>query len=512
MASLTATREAIDEAVSEQINALLKKDLPLSALITSSNTNDSKYLPGNQGGNLVQKWVSIKSTTSTMEQTTNDVTVVFLAVKTYNTEQTAQIKKALSESLNNDEKQCPIKISSNGTILFKNNEKIINESIPSSGKEKNWDDIDDNYYSINILSWDSEKVISSSLRYILWLNEDKKSYSLLYNPIHRTSFRNYYIQSLRGGGIDIDGLPVPDSQIYNAITGYCNAFIVKGKAVTSGPTTTAQKPEIYLDPFCGIIMDRISYILNTTLNNSITSDWYKKHYWQDNKVKDALIDFYSNRFKLDGNFKSFQCSGLRDKYSLYKFGTINSLYSETGNDSFLSQYNKLNMAYINGTTLNSSEEAYEHLLTGKTSDCTQPDVINCNLLLITSVGSISGNTISGCEDLEKNFSGTPDTKPGTPDTKPGTPDTKPGTPYTKPGTPYTKPGTPYTKPIYGDASKALSEKLKWLKQKSMYIYILIAILIVLIIGLSIYFFTRKSPTVITKPLEAISAFGRYIYR
>ena len=505
MTSLTAARAEIDEAVSEQINALLKKDLPLSALITSSNTNDSKYLPGNQGGNLVQKWVSIKSTTSTMEQTKNDVTVVFLAVKTYNTEQTAQIKKALTESLNNDEKQCPIKISSNGTILFVNtNSIIINESIPSSGKEKNWDVIDDYYYNHNILSWDSKKVISSSLRYILWLNEDEKSYLLLYNPIHRTSFRNYYIQSLRGGGIDIDGLPVPDSQIYNAITGYCNAFIVKGKAVTSGPTMTAQKPEIYLDPFCGIIMDRISYILNTALDNSITSDWYKNHYWQDNKVKDALIDFYTNRFKLDGNFKSFQCSGIRgDKYSLYKFGTINSLYAETGNDSFLSQYNKLNMAFINGTTHNRSEEAYDYLLNGKTSDCPVGDVTNCDVLLITSVGSISGNTISGCENLEKAFN---DSK------SPGTPDTKPGTPDTKPSTPDTKPGTPYTKPIYGDASKALSEKLKWLKQKSMYIYILIAILIVLIIGLSIYFFTRKSTTVITKPLEAISAFGRYIYR
>ena len=202
MAKTLSKPAEYDAFVSPKLDDILKTDVALKALITSSNAISTSNIPINMNNNtLVQNWVWIKTNTSSMydftygdkpvEEEVKNGYAVFLSVKTYTKEQTAMIQTELNDASNNNIKKCPIIISSYGTINIKSKNKTIpNENNPLSGKETdNYNSgPDENYYVSNTLSWDSNNVISNDLKYILWFNENLKLYHLLYNPIHRVGF------------------------------------------------------------------------------------------------------------------------------------------------------------------------------------------------------------------------------------------------------------------------------------------------------------------------------------
>jgi len=89
-----------------------------------------------------------------------------------------------------------------------------------------------------IIYYDENSIISPNLKYILYLVKDgtTENYKLLYNPIHRKSFLNYYNSQ------PDDTFGATSDLALNVFPNYCNSFLMNdGKA--------------YLDPSCNTFID-----------------------------------------------------------------------------------------------------------------------------------------------------------------------------------------------------------------------------------------------------------------
>lgn len=124
------------------------------------------------------------------------------------------------------------------------------------------------YYKDNNLGYrtTSNVVFTANLKYILY-KDSTSTWYLLYNPLHRQSFKNFY-QSIPQGSFLSSGFPVTndDSSGLNlqAVFGdYCSAFI---------DTTLNNKP--FLDPTCGCIKSLTTCEQNALLGgvNSVFPD------------------------------------------------------------------------------------------------------------------------------------------------------------------------------------------------------------------------------------------------
>ena len=113
MAKTLSKPAEYDAFVSPKLDDILKTDVALKALITSSNAIS---FPKNMNDNtLVQNWVWIKTNTSSMydftygdkpvEEEVKNGYAVFLSVKTYTKEQTAMIQTELNDASNNNIKK-----------------------------------------------------------------------------------------------------------------------------------------------------------------------------------------------------------------------------------------------------------------------------------------------------------------------------------------------------------------------------------------------------------------------
>ena len=581
-------------SVQNSIDQILNSDIALKMLV--KNTNGLPSLDASKSNNIWgYKWIDIPTNTDTMlgfkigdpiKTLQMNEKITFLVLQKYNQAKTSEIVAALS--LGN--KTSPgIKFSSNGTIII-DNKLSNNYSNPSSKAGDVSKVVEEKYYNSNLLSWDNKKIFSDNLKYILWFNDTDNLFYLLYNPVHRANFKQYYRLSLLSGEINISGEPVGDSDFHKVITKYCNAFIVKGKQLADQNNARLIYPEIYSDPFCGVLMDRVTTVLNSALVSSITSDYFKNKYWKENVNRDVLIAHFEAQNLKPGNYHSWACPFAGTSGSLRDFAQSREFLSESKNQSFIADVVRLDI-YEHTSSFTSAQAAYNYLLNSDDSlpPCGTGTTINCNQILIANYGNVSGNQLtSECSsqivETEKIVPGavsaankvppvnpvtqvTPlasitDTTTNTTPTTSTTPTTKitnttstpnaattpvgklPNiTPVTqqKPASPPTNPqptqnttqpsGTRGSEGLQPTINTNIQAKNSIFKDwKPLYTYIIVAILVV-IIGISVYFLISKSRvtpantitntsvntntgnvTSSTAPLEAISAFGRYRYR
>lgn len=569
-------------SVQNSIDQLLNSDIALKMFVKDANGLPRPSLDASKSNNIWgYKWIDIPTNTDTMlgfkigdpiKTLQMNEKITFLVLQKYNQAKTSEIATALS--LGN--KTSPgIKFSSNGTIII-DNKLSNNYSNPSSKAGDVSKVVEEKYYNSNLLSWDNKKIFSDNLKYILWFNDADNLFYLLYNPVHRANFKQYYRLALLSGEVNISGEPVGDSDFHKVITKYCNAFIVKGKQLAEQNNARLTYPEIYSDPFCGVLMDRITTVLNSALVSSITSDYFKNKYWKENVNRDVLIAHFEAQYQKPGNYHSWACPFSGTSGSLRDFAQSQSreFLSESKNQSFIADVVRLDI-YEHTSSFTSAQAAYNYLLNSDDSlpPCGTGTTINCNQILIANYGSVSGNQLtSECSsqivETEKIVPGavssankvppvnpvtqvtpleqitdtttntTPTTKirnttstPNASTTPVGKlPNILPVTQQTPASTPANPPSQNTTQPSGTRGSEGLQPTINTNIQsknsifkdwKPLYTYIIVAILVV-IIGISVYFLIRKSRVtpantitntsnvpISTAPLEAISAFGRY---
>ena len=556
-------------SIQNSIDQLLNSDIALKVLV--NNTNDPPGLDTAKSNNIWgYKWIDIPTNTDTMlgfkdgdpiKSVVKDKKITFLVLQKYDQAKTNEISEALS--LRNA-KSPGIKFTSNGTIIIENSVTAGsvklhgNYSNPKSNTGDVAKTVEETFYNGNLISWDNKKIMSEDLKYILWFNDNDNLFYLLYNPIHRTNFKQYYRLSLLTGEVNTSGEPVGTLGFHKLITKYCNAFTVDGKHLISQYTSRMVYPEIYLDPFCSVLMDRVTTVLNSSIAGSITSSYWKNYYWKETKTRDKLIDLFARESLKPGNYHSWACAFRGGTPgSLKSFASSKEFFSEIKNNTFIADVARLDInAHTRGYT--SAQAAYNALLIADENlpECGTGTTINCNLVLIANYGDISGNTNSNeCMDKISNafpdgsaFGRPPNEQPPNvtsglenpldeqpPNVTSGLenpPGKKPSNvtsglenpPGKKPSdiTPLVS-GTKGPNGLQPVINTDIIAKTSIFKDwKPLYTYILVAIL-VFIIGISVYFLISKSKITTmntntssvplsTAPLEAISTFGRYRYR
>ena len=152
----------------------------------------------------------------------------------------------------------------------------------------------------NVYYISSKIVINPTLNYILYTEDAIPSstsiYYLLYNPIHRESFQDYYRSLLEStGSWDDDDLLLYDpgeSQGYQdsdiqlldpelkapsyktIISKYCNAFKILGNVMANG-----QIAEHYADPSCNMALSKEDAVLAFILGSNYTQATLARKYW-----------------------------------------------------------------------------------------------------------------------------------------------------------------------------------------------------------------------------------------
>ena len=245
--------------------------------------------------------------------------------------------------------------------------------------------VESNYIDRNMYSWSSKFFISTSLKYILYYNTNNNKYYLCVNPLHSRGFKEYY--KLKIDDINsIDQLMDYGAAFRKntpemiAITKYCNAFTLTGKKRVADAEAlyNANGPEIYLDPFCGVLIDKNTAALNRYYNTNITSYYYKNRFFKTQKVAKEMVKLITDLYNGSGGSIPFACP-VND-ISLYSLGNSLGVLSDS-TDSFLNEYGNLS---INKFT-NKSDKFTKN-------DCGRPNVTNCTVLYIADVVSGSNTT------------------------------------------------------------------------------------------------------------------------
>jgi hypothetical protein len=424
--------------VQNSIDRLLDSDLALKVFV--KNKSGSPNVDYTKSNNVWgYKWIDIPTNKDTMigfkvgdpvktVPDPNNEKITFLVLQKYDQAKTNEITAALNSGTN---KFPGIKFSSNGTIIIDN--KIISNFSNQRSSSKTGDtykNVNEAFYAGNLLSWDSKKIFSQDLKYILWFNDTDKLFYLLYNPIHRPNFKKYYRLSLLNGEINISGEPVGNSEFHDVIVKYCNAFTVKGKELVNQYNARLIKPDVYSDPFCGVLVDRITTILNSALVSSITSSYFKNNFWLHNTTRDVLIAYFEDEDKVPGNHHSWACPFRGTVGSLRDFAIDREMMSEVQDKTFIADLVRLDIK-AHTSAFTTAQSAYNFLLT--TTDelpaCGTGTTINCNQILIANYGDIKGNELtSNCSsrlvETEKKIPGASDRNKVPPVTQVTKPDTQ----------------------------------------------------------------------------------------
>ena len=253
----------------------------------------------------------------------------------------------------------------------------------------------------------SKVVINPKLNYILYTKDTLPSetsiYYLLYNPIHRKSFQDYYRSLLEYDAPDdswTNGIllnPGPnkgyqDSNIQtdqnvtaigykNIISRYCNAFRIPGEILSNG-----QISEHYADPSCNMALSPDDAVLAFTLGANYTQATLARKYWAH---RPDGSDGYSGYQTAKADFK--KTTGPTDSYwpcpdknsvlisSPYDFCRNTGIVGG-GSKSFM---NVLTNAYINNIpSISSVQNPLNRGVTGNTNDVqcklTSVQIVNCN--------------------------------------------------------------------------------------------------------------------------------------
>ena len=396
-------------SVQNDIDQLLNTDMALKVLIKNkygAPTNDITKSNNVWG----YKWIDIPTNKDTMlgfkvgdpiKTTQFNEKITFLVLQKYNQAKTAEIAAALSivNTTSMENISSPrIKFSLNGTITI-DTKTHVNFSNPGSKTGDTSTDVNVSFYAGNLLSWDTKKIFSEDLKYILWFNDADSLYYLLYNPIHRENFKKYYRLSLLNGQVNISGDPIGNSEFHDVIVKYCNAFTVKGRRANMTQTERLSNPDIYSDPFCGVLMDRVTTALNSVWAMSITSSYYRNSFWPKTTTRDTLIEEIEKQIRKPGNYHSWACPFRGTAGSLVDFANSRNFFSQLAKKSFIADLARLDIA-AHTSPHTTAQSAYNYISTPTTNSddrlppCGTGTTVNCTQILIANYGNVEGNQLS----------------------------------------------------------------------------------------------------------------------
>lgn len=444
----------------------------------------------------------------------NDI-INFFAIKRFSPEESKDIYNALTESMASGKGTGRnIIFDSHGNFAFwdGNTNKILrNPIIPpnnrkSDGQLNAKDGADlfttHNKFMVgtNIYYYNNRMIANPKMTYFILTKDvvpsENSIYYLVYNPIHRKKFQEYYthllgyegvwrgnklvktignrgyqnkpintVPSVSGG----QGLVAPS--FINIAARYCNAIKIGGDTLANG------KPgEHYADPTCNFILseDDANLALITGKNHTQSNMAYEKYAPINGTVADAKVSFLnSRRVLLNGPGNSqlhWPCkdSHPKDQQTSLSFAENSGLLFENST-SFV---NVLGNAYINnfGTTLTSQNNA---LNVGGENFNRQPGCTarSLNITSCTNVIEIGGDA-RGNDFAMQNACGMQRPEP-----EPVTPVTPGGGTVNIGGDPF-KP-KPTTRPSVSDddSSEATDNNT---------LYIIIAVLLTIITGLFLF--------------------------
>ena len=249
--------------------------------------------------------------------------------------------------------------------------------------------IPDSYIRNNMYSWSENFFISTNLKYILVYDDSESKYYTCINPLHSRGFKNYYklnILKNQDSAFDYGAAFKEDTPAMRAITGYCNAFIVDGQYDIKQTGAIEQKPRVYLDPFCGLLIDKKTQQLNRHYNTNIVSYYYKNAFFKDQSIGKKLTDLIFETYDKEG-IQQFTCPDTRNG-SPYTLASGLKLLDDKYNDSFLWEYASV---AAHGRHIGGQNSGNINLF-NTVPDCPTPNVYNCAITLIAKTIETTTNT------------------------------------------------------------------------------------------------------------------------
>jgi hypothetical protein len=236
--------------------------------------------------------------------------------------------------------------------------------------------IRDNFISSNMYSWSEKFFISPNLKYIIIYDENKKLYYNCINPLHSRGFKEYYKKTIIGSqsnsSVDYGAAFLPESEPMKAITRYCNAFIVEGKNEIIQTGAKRIKPLVYLDPFCGVLIDKNTAALNRHYNSNIVSHWYKNKFFKTQAIAKNLTEIILEGYQKPGVLP-FTCP---KETGIYALGASLKAFGDKSNDSFMYEYAAVSTNGKAGTSFSYSDTNFT------VAQCPEPDNVTCTLTII----------------------------------------------------------------------------------------------------------------------------------
>ena len=264
------------------------------------------------------------------------------------------------------------------------------------------------YIKNNMYSWSENFFISTNLKYILVYDDSTSKYYTCINPLHSRGFKKYYklnILNNNDPAFDYGAAFKEDTPAMKAITRYCNAFIVDGQYDIKQTGTIEHKPRVYLDPFCGLLIDKKTQQLNRHYNTNIVSYYYKNAFFKDQSIGKKLTDLIFKTYNEEIN--QFTCTDSRSD-SPFTLASQLKLWDNGYSDSFLYEYSSVASHGRKNTQYPSNKDLFNTI-----PDCPAPDRYTCAITIIaktvesttntTNCGKANSDqkTISDYENLEK---------------------------------------------------------------------------------------------------------------
>jgi hypothetical protein len=294
-----------------------------------------------------------------------------------------------------------------------------------------------------------DAVLSSNNNYILYYNTPNKQYSILYNPVHRKAFQDYYNKVVSNKDVSLHfGRTVAEStdsiNMDSMFNRYCKGTTIKNE----------DGEEQYLDPSCNMFIDLPSCNYSAFFSTNLVDPPQIKN--------DSVIN------TMNSIGKKCVCTG-----SIANYLSINGLRGR-GSTSFLNSFPQIvmepgtcpdNFVIQNQVCQNFVESGGDV----KTQD--------------TEIKNVCSQ--SGVPTPAPSKPDDPSTKPDDPSSKPDDPSSKPDDPSTKPDDPSSKPDDPSSKTetqgfnLINEVNKLLSDK--YIKYTSIGLLVFIFIIIVYLI-------------------------------
>ena len=258
---------------------------------------------------------------------------------------------------------------------------------------------DSNKYG-DVFTYDENIVMSEGLKYILYFDEDSKTYCILYNPIHRKAFLKYYNslnkENLRRGLTDLTRPEIHQVNLRDPLNLACNATLVGNGEDSS-----------IADPTCNLLTPvncKVSSFVNKNMVNFPAAD---------SEVVQRAMEVLGDKCL---------CAG----------GIINFVNNAS-----------LDNSYINSFLKNTQPQCPKNL---------EINTVVCENILKSSGGvEVESSQIRNqCNIKGMDTKDKPDETPSKPDEKPSKPDETPSKPGEKPSKPDEIPITPDKIPLTPD--------------------------------------------------------------